>query len=359
MIDPLKDIVAHVMKERRSDDDSGDIVESGVRRLTFRPTSRGKIVGRCRKVRAIMETIDRIARSTCNVLCTGESGTGKELFVSALHDASRRSEGPLITVNCGALPENLMESELFGHARGAFTGAHVTRQGRVAQAEGGTLFLDEIGELPMKLQSKLLRLLQQREYTPVGDNRTIKCDIRIVAATNRDLAEEVTKGSFREDLYYRLNVIHLALPPLRERMEDMDDLIDHFYGNSLEMAGRDDLEGIDDSAREALKRHDWPGNIRELENVVQRAVLLSLGPMISADDIPMEFGRAGGPDSALFHELPDEGINLRNVIDEYESNLVRQALERTSWNKNQAAKLLGLNRTTLVEMVKRKKLQSV
>jgi sigma-54 specific flagellar transcriptional regulator A len=339
-------------------EESEDLIESGVRRLTFRSTSRGKIVGRCRKVREVIETIDRVAKSTCNVLISGESGTGKELFVGALHDASRRSDGPLVVVNCGALPENLMESELFGHARGAFTGAHVTRHGRVAQAEGGTLFLDEIGELPLKLQSKLLRLLQQREYTPVGDNRTLKCDIRIVAATNRDLAQEIDNGNFREDLYYRLNVIHLPLPALRERMEDMDDLIEYFFGESLQMAGRDDLQGIDEGAMEALKAHDWPGNIRELENVIQRAVLLSPGPMITANDIPMDMGRTSIPDSSVFQELPNEGINLRDVIEEYESKLVKQALDRTSWNKNQAAKLLGLNRTTLVEMVKRKKLQS-
>jgi sigma-54 specific flagellar transcriptional regulator A len=328
-----------------------------IERLTLRPTSRGKIVGSCAKIRALIDTVDRIARSSCNVLITGESGTGKESFVAAIHDASKRSDGPLVTVNCGALPEALMESELFGHARGAFTGAHVTRQGRVAQAEGGTLFLDEIGELPLSLQAKLLRLLQEREYTPVGDNRTIKCDIRIVAATNRNLADEVLAGTFREDLFYRLNVIEIHLPPLRERMEDLDALVEHFYRASLEMAGRDDLAGFAPEVLAAFADHDWPGNIRELENVIQRAVLLAPGPTITRADIPdtLQPSRARAP-QALMQDLPDEGINLREVIEEYESSLVRQALERTQWNKNQAARLLGMNRTTLVEMVKRKKL---
>ena len=256
------------------------ITTLGMRR-TLRRTSRGKIVGGSKKMRDVVATVDRIAKSTCNVLITGESGTGKESLVGALHDASKRTEQQLVTVNCGALPESLMESELFGHARGAFTGAHTTRVGRVAQAEGGTLFLDEIGELPLNLQAKLLRLLQQREYTPVGDNRTLKADVRIVAATNRDLAAEVANGNFREDLYYRLNVIEIHIPSLRERMEDVVTLVEHFYASSLEIAGRDDLEGFEPEAIEALKAHDWPGNIRELENVVQRAVLLSPGPKIT------------------------------------------------------------------------------
>jgi sigma-54 specific flagellar transcriptional regulator A len=326
-------------------------------RLTLRPTSRGKIVGKSAQIRAVMETVDRIAKSSCNVLITGESGTGKESIVAAIHDASKRSPQPLVTVNCGALPEALMESELFGHARGAFTGAHVTRQGRVAQAEGGTLFLDEIGELPMALQAKLLRLLQQREYTPVGDNRTIKCDIRIIAATNKHLAEEVAAGSFREDLYYRLNVIELQLPPLRDRSEDIEVLVEHFYRESLVLAGRDDLQGFEAEALEAIKAHEWPGNIRELENVIQRAVLLAPGPRIQREDIPANLQSCRAPCSSnMVAELPDEGINLREVIEEYESALVRQALKRTKWNKNQAAKLLGMNRTTLVEMVKRKRI---
>ncbi|MEZ4440244.1 MAG: sigma-54 dependent transcriptional regulator [Polyangiaceae bacterium] len=344
-----------------------DLSRSGIRtittsiapmggRPTLRPTARGKIVGRSPRMRHAMAIIDRVAGAECNVLITGESGTGKEAFVAALHEASSRHNAPLVTLNCGALPENLMESELFGHARGAFTGAHVTRQGRVAQAEGGVLFLDEIGELPLPLQAKFLRLLQQREYTPVGDNRTLKCDVRIVAATNRDLAEEVTAGRFREDLYYRLNVVSVALPPLRERMEDLSLLVEHFFDRAMQMSGRDDLIGFDDEALETLLSHDWPGNVRELENVVQRAVLLSPGPSIGSADLQGSLASRRSSED-LVRMLPEEGINLREVVDAYENQLLRQALERTQWNKNRAAQLLGLNRTTLVEMVKRKQLE--
>ncbi len=326
-------------------------------RRTLRPTSRGKIVGQSDKLASVIATIDRIANATCNVLVTGESGTGKEVFVAALHDASARADGPLVTVNCGALPENLMESELFGHARGAFTGAHVTRQGRVAQAEGGALFLDEVGELPLALQAKLLRLLQQHEYTPVGDNRTLRCDVRIIAATNRELADEVAKGNFREDLYYRLNVINIPLPPLRDHLEDLDVLVDHFFELAGKVAGRDDLTGFHDDAMEMLRAHDWPGNIRELENVVQRAVLLAPGPLVMRHDLPVSL-RSDRTPTGLVRNVPEDGINLRAVVDQYESGLIKQALGRTGWNKNRAAQLLGLNRTTLVEMLKRKRLSA-
>ncbi len=325
------------------------------KRRTLRPTSRGKIVGCSVKLLRLMAVIDRVANTTCNVLITGESGTGKEVFVAALHDASPRAQGPLVTVNCGALPENLMESELFGHTRGAFTGAHVTRQGRVAQAEGGALFFDEIGELPLALQAKLLRLMQQHEYTPVGDNRTLCCDVRIVAATNRDLAEEVEKGNFREDLYYRLNVINIHLPPLRERMEDLEVLVPHFFQRSMAIAARDDLIGFDDEAMDALRAHDWRGNVRELENVVERAVVLAPGPFLQRRDLPAQLGKTRSV-SRLAQNLPDDGIDLRAAVEEYESEFIRQALARTNWNKNRAAQLLRLNRTTLVEMVKRKRL---
>ena len=329
-------------------------------RPTLRPTSRGKIVGKSPLLLDAMNTIDRVARSSCTVLVTGESGTGKEVVVGALHDASTRRDAPLVVVNCGAIPENLLESELFGHARGAFTGAVAAHKGRVAAAEGGTLFLDEIGELPMSLQSKLLRLLQQHEYTPVGETRTQKCNIRIVAATNRDLEAEVAAGRFREDLYYRLNVIHVHLPALRERREDVSLLIDHFFGICKERSGRDDLESISPEAMSLLTAYDWPGNIRELENALERAVLLSLGSVITEQDLPQRVRQAQKtakqePSNA---ELPEGGIDLRAAVEEFESTLVRKALDRTGWNKNRAAQLLGINRTTLVEMVKRKRLSA-
>jgi sigma-54 specific flagellar transcriptional regulator A len=330
-------------------------------RMTLRPTSRGKIVGKSQLLTELVENIDRIARANCTVLVTGESGTGKEMLVAAIHDASSRAKGPLVTLNCGAIPENLLESELFGHAKGAFTGAHATRQGRVAAAEGGTLFLDEIGEMPLALQVKLLRLLQQREYSPVGDSKTYRCDIRVVAATNRDLEAEVRAGRFREDLYYRLNVIPLHIPPLRERRDDIAALVMHFFQRMREDLGREDLDGFSVEAMTLLETYSWPGNIRELQNVVERAVLLAIGPEVSAQDLPVTVRARdvrNGSASGLPAELPAMGLDLKAVVDEYESNLIRQALARTGGNKNRAAQLLGLNRTTLVEMVKRKRIAS-
>lgn len=358
-------------------------------RATLRPTSRGKIIGHHPSVRMVLSVIERVAASVCTVLITGESGTGKELIVAALHDASPRKDAPLITINCGAIPENLIESELFGHAKGSFTGAHAARRGHVASAEGGTLFLDEVGELPLAVQVKLLRLLQQREYTPVGESRSQKCDIRIVAATNRNLEEEVKAGRFREDLYYRLNVIHVELPALRDRPQDIMLLANHFLKTCSARAGRNDLEGFSPEAEQALREFQWPGNVRALENVVERAVLLSCGPVIALTDLPeklrstVEARASKEPTSQVVRisaplegpvtmpitapvaaaevtpavkELPDSGIDLRSAMEEYENALIRQALERTGWNKNRAAQLLGINRTTLVEMVKRKHL---
>ncbi len=318
-------------------------------------TSRGPIVGAHETMRQMLATIARVASSSCTVLVTGESGTGKELVVAALHDQSPRRDHALITVNCGAIPENLLESELFGHVKGAFTGAHATRPGRVAAAEGGTLFLDEIGELPQQLQVKLLRLLQQREYSPVGDNRAMKCNIRVVAATNRDLEVEVQANRFREDLYYRLNVLPLHLPALRDRGSDTEVLANHFLRVFIERSGRSELTGFSADAIAAINSYDWPGNIRALENVVERAVLLAVGPEIGAHDLPAKVRGEARP-QRMTSELPLAGIDLRQAMDAYENSLIRKALTRTGWNKARAAELLGINRTTLVEMVKRKRL---
>jgi DNA-binding NtrC family response regulator len=374
----------------------GDEVSTIRRVLTMRPTSRGKIIGQDPQIRQVLGAIDRVASSTCTVLVTGESGTGKELVVAALHDASSRRQGPLITINCGAIPLELVESELFGHARGAFTGAQSSRRGHVAEAEGGTLFLDEVGELPPSVQVKLLRLLQQREYTPLGESRAIRCDVRIVAATNRDLEAEVRAGRFREDLYYRLNVIHLHLPPLRERPRDVRLLATHFFRRAAESAGRCDLVGLSEAALDAVEAHPWPGNVRELENAIERGVLLAKGPFIEMADV---LGRAAGcgrgsveaaplpaadprrepeiqnsafrmplavdvnvprpherrgSNPAFPRVLPDDGVNMFSAVESYQNNLIRQALLRTGGNKNRAAQLLGLNRTTLVEMIRRR-----
>jgi DNA-binding NtrC family response regulator len=323
--------------------------------------SPSRMIGKSPEMSEVKGLIDRVARSHCTVLFTGESGTGKEVAVTELHDASARASGPLVTLNCGAIPENLLESELFGHQKGAFTGALSARQGRVAAAEGGTLFLDEVGELPLQLQVKLLRLLQQREYSPVGDSRTYKCDIRIVAATNRDLEKEVAEGRFREDLYYRLNIIHIVLPPLRDRVEDLGDLAEHFFRASTARAGRTDLTGFSPEAMSAIQAHDWPGNVRALENAVERAVVLARGPEIVPADLPPQVVAGGGtprePGKPLT-ALPEVGIDLRSAVEQYENALILQALDRTGWNKQRAAQLLKLNRTTLIEMLKRKRLSA-
>jgi DNA-binding NtrC family response regulator len=339
---------------RVDDHDSASTVQG--MRLTLRVTNSEKLVGHREKLADVMKTIDRAALSDCSVLITGESSTGKEMVVNALHDGSPRRNAPLVTVNCSASPENLLESELFGHAKGAFPGAHAPRQGRIAVAEGGTLFLDDVSQIPLALQVKLLRLLEEREYSPVGERSTMKCDIRLVAATDRDLEIEVREGRFREDLFYRLNVIHVHLPKLREQREDVELLATHFLRTSAERSGRDDLLGFTSDALSLLQSYDWPGNVRALENAIERAVLLAPGPYVQMQDLPARLKWVDAPPISTIRTLPAEGIDLRAAVEEFESHLIRQALEKTGGNKNKAAQLLRLNRTTLVEMVKRKRL---
>jgi DNA-binding NtrC family response regulator len=319
-----------------------------------RPRSMRAVIGNAEPFVDVYRVVDRVADTNCTVLVTGESGTGKELVARAVHGASKRAPGPFAAVNCGAIPEALLESELFGHARGAFTGAHATKTGRIALAEGGTLFLDEIGELPLSLQVKLLRVLQTHEYSPVGDTRTFKADVRIVAATNIDLEQAVAAGMFREDLFYRLNVIHLTVPPLRDRREDIPVLVHHFMVKAGAKTGRPPIE-VTRAAAELLATYDWPGNVRELENTIERALLLCPTDRIQPSDLPTRVRGLGG-ERRVAAKLPDLGIDLRAAVEGFENDLIRQALDRTGWNKNRAANLLGLNRTTLVEMLKRKRL---
>ncbi len=316
------------------------------------------VVGRSEGLMDVYRVIDRVADTNCTVLITGESGTGKELVARAVHDASPRSRSPFVAVNCGAIPEALLESELFGHARGAFTGAHAPKLGRIAQAQGGTLFLDEIGELPLALQVKLLRVLQAREYSPVGDTRVLRADVRIVAATNIDLEQAARGGTFREDLYYRLNVIHVSVPPLRDRAGDIPILAEHFLQLALQRTSRLSVNGFAASTLQLLEQYNWPGNVRELENTVERAVLLARGDQIQPRDLPARVCGLPSERRPGSSKLPDTGIDLRTAVESFENNLIRQALERTKWNKNQAARLLGLNRTTLVEMLKRKRIEA-
>jgi DNA-binding NtrC family response regulator len=320
-----------------------------------RPRSMRGLIGESPALLDVYRIVDRVARTMCTVLVTGDSGTGKELVARAIHDASDRASAPFVAVNCGAIPEALLESELFGHARGAFTGAHATKAGRIAQAQGGTLFLDEIGELPLSLQVKLLRVLQSREYSPVGDTRTLSADVRIVAATNIQLEAAVQSGQFREDLYYRLNVINVQVPALRDHIEDVPLLVQHFLVRAREKTGRTDVREVSRAAAEVLMAWQWPGNVRELENTIERAVLLCAGTVIEPKDLPSRVCGLG-TERRVGARLPDAGIDLRGAVDSFENQLIRQALERTNWNKKQAAELLGLNRTTLVEMLKRKRI---
>ncbi len=308
-------------------------------------------------MKAVVEVLGRVASSTCTVLVTGESGTGKEVVVRALHDASPRKNRPLVAVNCGAIPENLIESELFGHAKGAFTGATSARRGYIGEAEGGTLFLDEVGELSLNAQVKLLRLLQQREYTPVGESRSMRADVRVVAATNRDLEAEVARGAFREDLFWRLEVIRVHLPPLRERREDIRPLARHFLAVCAERAGRPHVDAFAPDVLDILERDEWPGNVRALENAIERAVVLARGTTVEADCLPARIlARAAARESAPPPSLGDGILDLRAQVEALETRLIKKALDRANNNKQRAADLLGLKRTTLVEMMKRRRL---
>lgn len=316
-----------------------------------------RILGSHRSLMRVFGIIERVCDTDCSVLITGESGTGKELVARALHDASDRRDRPFVTVNCAAIPENLLESELFGHARGAFTGATAARPGCFVAADGGTLFLDEIGELPLSLQAKLLRAIQEKEITPVGDHRARKVDVRIVSATNRDLDKMVEDGSFREDLLYRLNVIPIELPPLRERRSDIPELVREFVLRANERRGRL-ISGVSQELLEALCNYDWPGNVRQLENTLERMVVLRSEGELGLEDLPRSIAdsRKGAPTGGE-PILPDEGIDLRDAVEEFENALILQALERTGWNKNRAASILRMNRTTLVEKLKKKRLE--
>jgi transcriptional regulator with PAS, ATPase and Fis domain len=319
-----------------------------------RPASMRDVVGSSPVLVDVFAVVDRVADTDCTVLITGESGTGKELVARGVHSQSPRKNGPFVAVNCGAIPEALLESELFGHARGAFTGAHQTKVGRIGVADKGTLFLDEIGELSLALQVKLLRVLQSREYSPVGDTRVFKADVRVVAATNMDLEKAVNEGKFRQDLYYRLNVIMLHVPELKRRASDIPELVEHFMQAARVKTGRQIMH-ISRAAMQLLIDHTWPGNVRELENTIERAMLLCAGDRIEPTDLPVRVRGLGNP-GRNSPKLPDAGIDLRAAVESYENDLIRQALDRTGWNKNRAANLLKLNRTTLVEMMKRKRI---
>jgi DNA-binding NtrC family response regulator len=310
----------------------------------------GGILGRSRPMQALFQLLETVARSNSTILVTGETGTGKEVVARAIHHNSPRRAHRFVALNCSAIPETLLEAELFGHVRGAFTGAVGTRQGRFEQAHKGTLFLDEVGTMSVALQMKLLRALQEREFERVGDNQTIKVDVRVIAATNSDLARMVAAGAFREDLYYRLNVIPIELPPLRERRDDIPLLVQHF----LKKFAPDAELNMAQEALRALMAYQWPGNVRQLENAVERAVALGAGrPEIQAADLPPEIQATRQAATPPFVDFPEDGLDLPHYLQTIERDLIRRALDRTAGNRNKAADLLRIKRTTLVEKLKR------
>jgi len=313
------------------------------------------IIGSSPAMKIVFERMSRIVKTDSTVLITGESGTGKELVARALHFNGPRKQKPFIAVNCSAIPESLMESELFGHVRGSFTGAVKDKTGKFEAANLGTLFLDEIGTMPLHLQTKLLRVLQEQELERVGSNTPIKLDVRVISATNLDLEQQVRQGNFRDDLYYRLNVIPLHLPPLRERMQDILALVGAFLEKYCRIMERP-LLTINRQALEALEQHTWPGNVRELENLVERLVALTVGDVIQLEDLPAGMcGQAAMPGDITLM-LTGQGMDMVDVIAKIEYRLISQALELSGGVKAQAAQLLGINRTTLVEKMKRMKM---
>lgn len=299
------------------------------------------IIGESDKIKNVLNIVSRVANSNATVLIMGESGTGKELIANAIHFNSNRKHKPYVKINCGAIPENLLESELFGYEKGAFTGAVSRKPGKFELADGGTIFLDEVGELTPAIQVKLLRVLQEREFERIGGVETIKVDVRIIAATNRNLMDMVEKGEFREDLYYRLNVIPVELPPLRERKEDIPKLIEFFIEKYCREIGREKLS-FEEGALKILMNYEWKGNIRELENVIERLVILNQGRIIKKDMLPREILNCENKEVHFL--LPEEGINL----DEVEKSFIIQALEKTDYNQTHAAKMLGITRHTLL-----------
>ncbi len=317
------------------------------------------ILGDSVALRRVLEIVRRVAGSSSSVLLTGETGTGKELVARAIHRASPRASRPFVAVNCAAIPENLVESELFGHVRGAFTGASAPRAGRFAAACGGTLFLDEVGELPLSAQAKLLRALEQRTVCPVGSDGEVAVDVRVVAATHRDLEEMVARGTFRADLYFRLSVVPIELPALRARGADIELLAEAALRRVAQRGGTH-LQ-LDDSARAAMRAYGWPGNVRELNHVLERASVLADGDSLSAHDLRLgdisgSFPAISVPVEAPAPAMPatdDATLDLRAAIESLERRMIREALQRAQGNRTEAAALLGLNRTTLVEKLRR------
>ena len=317
--------------------------------LSQRPAAFTNIIGSSEAMQRVFGVMEKVIPSKSNILITGESGTGKGLVAEAIHEAGPRKDKPFIAINCGAIPENLLESELFGHKKGAFTSAVEDKKGLITMANGGTLFLDEIGELPPALQVKLLHVIQTKELTPVGDTRVITVDVRIIAATNADLLQRVKEGRFREDLYYRLNVIEIQMPALRVRKDDIPVLIKHYLDAFSKEAGKN-IKDIDYEAMQALLTYDWPGNIRELRNTIERATVLADGEMITIHDMPDKF-----------RTLDVEGVStssLRQALDTFERDYIRRSLTENKGNKETAAVKLGIDLATLYRKLKKLRIET-
>ncbi len=314
--------------------------------LTPRP-----IIGASPRIQEVFETVRKVAKADSTVLLCGESGTGKELFARQIHQWSKRAGGPFVSINCGALPENLLESELFGHVRGSFTGAVKDKEGLFQVARGGSFFLDEVGETSQAIQVKLLRILQEREIIPVGGSKPVKVDVRVVAATNADLEREVERGNFRADLFYRLNVIPVTLPPLRERREDIPLLVAHFLQQYCEVSERPLLD-LSDEAMHLLTQYAWPGNVRELENVIERGVILEEGDRLTAASLPERL-RAQPAPPAEGGSTPSSGRNLTGTLEDVEREYMMKVLEVTGWQKKKASTILGINSSTLYRKIQR------
>jgi two-component system response regulator PilR (NtrC family) len=334
-LDEVKLIVKNALERKRLRDENLYLRKQLETQYRFE-----NIIGKSPRIVEVFDTIRKIADSTSTVMVTGESGTGKELVARAIHFNSHRRDKPFLSVNCGAIPEGLMESELFGHVKGAFTGAVSNKVGLFSAAEGGTLFLDEITEIPALLQVKLLRAIQEREIRRVGDTKDVKIDVRLIAASNRDLEAAVSDGTMREDLFYRLNVIPIRLPPLRERREDIPLLVAHFLQKLGKELGKE-VRGVTADALAVLERYHWPGNIRELENVVERAIVLGAGEVLGADSLP-ESVRRERPLRGMDVDLPEEGMDLEATLDGLERRYLQRALERTQGVQTKAAELLKM-----------------
>jgi two-component system response regulator HydG len=319
-----------------------------LRRMVTESDQLDELIGTSAPMKNVYRMIQQLRDSDASVLITGESGTGKELVARALHRTSTRKDGPFIAINCAAVPQNLLESELFGHARGAFTDAKQSREGLFIQADGGTLFLDELGDMVLEMQSKLLRVLQERQVRPVGGNREIPFNTRIIAATNRDLESEVEVGDFRQDLYYRINVVRIHVPPLRSRGNDILLLAQHFIDGIRKRTGKE-VAGISSEAAKKLLAYDWPGNVRELQNCIERAVALTRFEQIVVDDLPDKIRLYQSTELVIHGDDPEEFPTL----EELERRYIRRVLDATRGNKTQASRILGMNRRTLYRRIER------